>query len=68
MCVDFRRRLYAYNKAKKLVVSALLGVASGMSPKGSTILLEGKKRKLSDDLPEPEGEKWVRFAYKISAF
>ena len=45
----------------------LLGVASGVSPKGSTILLESKKRKLSDDLPEPEGEKWVRFPYKISA-
>ena len=27
-------------KAKKLVVSALLGVASGVSPKGSSILLE----------------------------
>ena len=49
-------------KAKKLVVSALLGVASGVSPKGSTMLLESKKRKLSDDLPEPEGEKWVQFA------
>ena len=49
-------------KAKKLVVSALLGVASGMSPKSSTILLESKKKKLSDDLPEPEGEKWVQFA------
>ena len=49
-------------KAKKLVVSALLGVASGVSPKGSTMLLESKERKLSDDLPEPEGEKWVQFA------
>ena len=49
-------------KAKMLVVSALLGVASGVSPKGSTILLESKKGKLSDDLPELEGEKWVQFA------
>ena len=41
-------------------MSALLGAASGVSPKGSTILLESEKRKLSDDLPEPEGEKRVK--------
>ena len=48
-------------KAKMLVMSVLLGVASSVSPKGSTILLESKKGKLSDDLPELEREKWVQF-------
>ena len=62
MRVDFRRRCYAYDKGQEACRVCAARVASGVSPKGSTMLLESKKRKLSDDLPEPEGEKWVQFA------